>query len=330
MRLGKLERESLIKNVLAHFKPKRKELLLGPEFGVDFAVIRHGGAFLITSTDPITGVVEDIGWYSMHVSSNDVATSGNRPQFAEVLILLGEDEGDSRAEDIAKGLAKAASQLGVDIVGGHTERTRGLTHSVVATTAFSFAKSYVTAAGAKEGDYIVLTKTAGIEGTSILATARKERLGRLGRRVLSEARGLRRKLSVVKEAEVAFKTGHVDAMHDPTEGGVLGGLYEMSVGSGLGFVVYEEKIPLESCTRAVCGALKVDPLRLIASGSMLMAVERSHADCVTEVIRRTGTDATVIGRFTGRNRTLVKSSGAKEEVGETVLDELWRLTADEL
>jgi hydrogenase maturation factor len=98
----------------------------------------------------------------------------------------------------------------------------------------------------------------------------------------------------------------------------------------LGFVVYEEKIPLESCTRAVCGALKVDPLRLIASGSMLMAVERSHADCVTEVIRRTGTDATVIGRFTGRNRTLVKSSGAKEEVGETVLDELWRLTADEL
>jgi hydrogenase maturation factor len=281
---------------------------------------------MITSADPITGEVGEVGWYSVHVSCNDVATSGNRPQFLETVVMAGENEGDRRLEDITKGIARAAKSVGADVVGGHTERTPGLTHSIVVTTAFAFAKSYVTAAGAREGDAIVLTKTAGIEGTSILASVFEDKLSALGRRTLKEGRRLNRQLSVVDEAEAAFRAGGVHAMHDPTEGGILGGLYEMGVGSGLGFRVEEAKIPLAESTKEIVSALGVDPLRLIASGSMLMAVAPESLEKVLTAIEAAGVGSTVVGSFGGKERLLLKRGGGSERVDETVLDELWRLT----
>jgi len=325
MRVGKLDRKTLETAVLRHFKKARKELLLGPEFGVDVAVIRTPSGYLITSTDPITGQVADVGWYSVHVSCNDVATSGNRPQFVETVVMVGEDEGDERIESISKGIARAAKAVGADVVGGHTERTPGLSRSIVVTTAFAFAKDYVTAAGAKEGDAIILTKTAGIEGTSILAAQFEDRLAALGRRTIAEGKNLDKLLGVVDEGEAAFGSGGVHAMHDPTEGEVLGGLYEMGVGSGLGFRLEEAKIPLARSTREIAGALGADPLRLIASGSMLMAVAPDGVEAALAAVEAVGVDATVVGRFGGKERLLLKKDGSRERVDETVLDELWRL-----
>jgi hydrogenase expression/formation protein HypE len=327
-RVGKLDRETLVRDVLSQFKTRRKELLLGPVFGVDVAVIRCPSGYLITSTDPITGEVDDIGWYSVHVSCNDVATSGNRPQFVETVIMMGENEGDERASEISRGIARAAKQVDVDVVGGHTERTAGLDHSIVVTTAFAFAEGYVTAAGAKEGDSVVLTKTAGVEGTSILASIHERKLSALPRRTLNEGKRMSRQLSVVDEGEAAFKEGGVHAMHDPTEGGVLGGLYEMGVGSGLGFTIQESKIPLAECTKDIARELGVDPLRLIASGSMLMAVEPRRVAGVLRAVKAVGVDAAVVGSFGGDERVLVKRDGRREKVDETVLDELWRIVED--
>jgi len=327
-RVGKLDRETLERDVLGHFKTTRKELLLGPVFGVDVAVIRCPSGYLITSTDPITGEVDDIGWYSVHVSCNDVATSGNRPQFVETVIMMGEGEGNGRAAEISKGIARAAKQVDVDVVGGHTERTPGLGRSIVVTTAFAFAEGYVTAAGAKDGDSIVLTKTAGIEGTSILASMTKGRLTHLARRTVNEGKRLSRLMSVVDEGEAAFREGGVHAMHDPTEGGILGGLYEMGVGSGLGFTIEESRIPLAECTMEITGELGVDPLRLIASGSMLMAVAPGRVSGVLRAVKAVGVDAAVVGRFGGGERILVKRDGSRERVDETVLDELWRIVEE--
>jgi hydrogenase expression/formation protein HypE len=324
LRVGKLDRETLERNVLRRFHATRKELLLGPVFGVDVAVVKSRRGYLISSTDPITGDVDDIGWYSVHVSCNDVATSGNRPQYIETVILLAEEERDERASEISDGIARAAKQVGADVVGGHTERTPGLGRTIVVTTAFAFAKAYVTAAGAKAGDSILLTKTAGVEGTSILASMKEAELRHLRRGVVAEAKRMNMEMSVVDEAEAAFATGAVHAMHDPTEGGVLGGLYEMGVGSGLGFVVDESKIPVAACTKEVTGALGVDPLRLIASGSMLLAVPPSGAKEVLKAIGGAGVEAAVIGRF-GGDRRVIKRGGRSEPVDETVMDELWRV-----
>lgn len=327
-RVGKLDRETLERDVLGHFKTTKKELLLGPVFGVDVAVIRCPSGYLITSTDPITGEVDDIGWYSVHVSCNDVATSGNRPQFVETVIMMGENEEDGRAAEISKGIARAARQVEADVVGGHTERTPGLSHSILVTTAFAFANGYVTAAGAKEGDSIVFTKTAGIEGTSILASLLEGRLSALARRTVNDGKRLSRLMSVVDEGEAAFREGGVHAMHDPTEGGVLGGLYEMGVGSGLGFRIEESRIPLAESTKEITGELNVDPLRLIASGSMLMAVTPGRVAGVLRAVKGVGVDATVVGRFGGSERVLLRRNGSAEKVDETVLDELWRVVGE--
>jgi len=242
--------------------------------------------------------------------------------------MMGEVEGDERAEGIAEGMARAARQVRADIVGGHTERTPGLSHSIVATTAFAFVDEYVTAAGAKEGDAIVLTKMAGMEGTSILAAMFKERLSTLGRRTLNEARCLSERMSVVDEAEAAFATGGVHAMHDPTEGGVLGGLYEMGVGSGLGFQLDEGSIPIAKSTKEITARLGVDPLRLIASGSMLMAVAERKVPDVLRAVREAGVEASVVGAFGGSEGTLLRKDGSREKVDETIQDELWRMAGE--
>jgi len=328
MRIGKLDRRTLEKSVLRHFAKAGGDLLLGPAFGVDVGVMRSPSGYLVTSTDPITGEVDDIGWYSVHVSCNDVATSGNRPQYVETVVMVGEGEDDRRIEEISKGIAKAAKSVGARVVGGHTERAPGLDHSIVVTTAFAFANGYVTADGARDGDYILLTKTAGIEGTSILASAMGSKLSVLGGATLREGRDLSRRISVVAEGEAAYRSGGVHAMHDPTEGGVLGGLYEMGAGSGLGFRVEEAKIPLAKSTREITSSLRVDPLRLIASGSMLMAVDPGSLGEVLAAVRRVGVRATPIGRFEGEERILQKRGGGRERVDETVLDELWRLMRD--
>ena len=199
-----------------------------PGAGLDFAAVRLGSGFLLVSADPVTGVAKNVGEYAMQVTANDIATSGNRAQFAEVVILLPEKSSEASLRAVAEQLDSCAKRLGVSIVGGHTEVTLGLWRPVVEVTAFSFAKKYVSAGGAKSGDAIMMTKTAGIEGTAVLAGTSRVLGGRVRPEVAKRAAGFLSRLSVVDEAVKAFRTGRVRAMHDCTEGGVLGGGFEMS------------------------------------------------------------------------------------------------------
>ncbi|MDA4135303.1 MAG: AIR synthase family protein [Thaumarchaeota archaeon] len=325
--LGKLPPEILKRYLLGMVGAPSKDLLVAPSIGVDFGVVRVGpgsSLSLIVSSDPVTGVEERIGGYAVNVSANDVATSGNRPRFLQSVILLPEDADEKMVARISTEMSRTAKGLGITIVGGHTELTPGLKRPIVMTTVFAFAESYVTAADAREGDSVMLTKSAAIEGTAILAS---EAPG-LDPALVRRARGYSRKLSVVEEAVAAYGTGRVHAMHDCTEGGVLGAAYEMSYASGLGFELIEEKVPVSRETRGVCSALSLDPLRLISSGALLLSVEEGAEEEVSEVIRRkAGTRTTVVGRFRGRGgkRTLVLRNGTRERVGEPPADELWRV-----
>ena len=201
---------------------KSDRILMGPEAGVDFGVIKLNGCYMIVSSDPITGVASNVGWYAVNVSGNDVATSGNRPEFMESIIMLPEDSTEADLTKLADEMHRAADELGISIVGGHTELTPGLARPIIVVTAFSFVKGYVSSAGAQDGDKILMTKTAGLEGTAVLARE-SDRLGiRLGRSLVERAKRLEEQLSVVPEAVAAYGTGAVHGMHDCTEGGVLG------------------------------------------------------------------------------------------------------------
>lgn len=279
-----------------------------PLAGLDFAAIKVGRGFMIVSADPVTGVVDEIGRYAICVSANDVATSGNRPQFAETVVLLPEGADFGLAKRIALQMHEESKRLGISIVGGHTEVTPGLSRPIVAVTSFSFVDAYVSSRDAKEGDTIMMTKTAGLEGTAVLTGSRR----------------FLRSISVVDEAAAAYATGSVHAMHDCTEGGVLGAVFEMSLASGVGFELEAAGVPVSPETRSLCRRLKLDPLKLIGSGALLLAVPPGKEEKVAEKLSPLA-GVTEVGRFTKKGRYLVDRKGGKTPVREAPEDELWRV-----
>lgn len=303
-----------------------KLLVTPPRAGLDFAAIRLGRNFVIMSADPITGVVSEIGRYAVVVSANDVATSGNRPQFLESVVLLPGGSTAGNVAEIAKEIHLAAKELGITIVGGHTEVTPGLSRPIVITTAFSFVSKYVSSGGARAGDTMMMTKTAGLEGTAALARELGPPRGIVPSGVAMKAKRLLGRISVVGEAEAAFKTGRVNAMHDCTEGGVLGAAYEMSIASGVGFILDEGAIPVAPETEAICRLLSLDPMKLIGSGSLLIAARRGSEKRLQRALDGICRVSTV-GHFTDRKRVLLKKDGSETRVSSAPEDELWRALA---
>ena len=294
-----------------------------PKAGLDFAAIRLKDGFMVVSADPITGISEDIGYFAVKVSANDVATSGNKPQFAELVVLLPERSTVADVAKIARQIHEAAKESGITIVGGHTEVTPTLHHPIVAVTVFSFVKEYVTSGGAKDGDAIVMTKTAGLEGTAELLRKKGVFPRPLDLATTSEASRMIRSVDITREAVAGFRTGRVHAMHDCTEGGVLGAVYEMSVASGVGFRLLEGAVPVAPLTRKVCGKLSLDPLKLIGSGSLLLAVAKGSEAAVKRAL--SPTRVTKIGEFCKGPRVLVGVAGTELVVREAPEDELWRV-----
>lgn len=324
--LGKLPPDVMERYLFGMTGARSAKVVVEPSFGLDFGVLRMDGGsgrYLIVSSDPITGVTERAGWYAVNVSANDVATSGNRPEFLQSVILLPEHASERDVKALSSEMNDTAKELGIAIVGGHTELTPGLHRPIVVTTAFAVAESYTTAAGAREGDTLVMTKTAGVEGTAIIGTDPRFN-GRLDRRTVAMARRQFDLLSVVDEAVGAYETGAVHAMHDCTEGGVVGALYEMAVASGLGLEVEAEEIPVAPATAKISSAAGVDPLRLISSGTLLIAVEEGREPEVLDAVRSAGSTAKAIGTFRGGRVVLMR--GARAEVVEgPPKDEIWRL-----
>lgn len=327
---GKIPLEVLKKSVLGYTGFGSSDVIIGPELGVDFGVIKIGQQYLIVSSDPITGTDDEIGWYSVNSSANDVATSGSRPRFLTSVLLLPYGANYKSIEAIAKQIDNAAKNLEITVLGGHTEITPGIQRSIAIITAFGITDRYVTAKGAKEGDAILMTKTAGIEGTSILSRLFKNNLDNIENELLNEASLLISKISVVKESLEIFSTGGINAMHDPTEGGILGGLYEMSIGSGIGFSVKIDNIPVARSTSAICSNLNIDPLKLAGSGALLAAVKPEYIDIVLKKLENIGIQGNIIGRFRGKNREYVKGSGSIKEAETQISDELWRLVGKRL
>ena len=326
--LGKVPAEVLQKMVIQSLVPD-KDVVVGPEIGVDFAVVDLDGKYLIVASDPITGVQSNIGWYAVNVCANDVATSGSRPRFLETVILLPRGAKSLLVGEISQQISSAASKLQMSIIGGHTELTQGIDRPIVVVTAMGFADKFVTSRDVREGDVMMVTKTAAIEGTAILATAFKDKLVTYDSSIMKKVDASRSKISVVEDAVTAFETGFIHAMHDPTEGGILGGAYEMSVSSKVGFEILEEDVPIASETKTICEVLNIDPLKLISSGSLLMAVDPEGVEDVRLALRKSGIDATEVGRFREQRRILTRKDGYKESVNESPVDELWITMGDD-
>jgi len=307
---------------------KREEVVLGPSAGFDGAVINIGDKSLIVSMDPITGAVERIGWLVVNINANDIATFGVEPTLFSSCILLPERGERKTLETICAQMDEAAKDLGIAIIGGHCEVTLDLTNPIVIGCAMGIAEKgkYVTAGDAKPGDKLILTKSAGIEGTAILAAEKEEQLKKaVNSTLFQRAKKFYNKISVVKDALIAVKTGGVHAMHDPTEGGVSGGIREMAEASNVGFQVYEEKIPIQPETQKICDYFKIDPLQLISSGALLISAEPEFAEKIVRELKQNQIDASVIGEFlqNKREHKIIRKDGTIQTLPRPVSDYLW-------
>jgi len=329
---GKIPLKILKEVVFRNLGARREEVVLGPSAGIDAAVVNVGDKSLITSMDPITGALERIGWLAVNINANDVSTFGVEPAFFLSCILLPEKADKKGVEVISFQMNKAAKDLGMAIIGGHCEATPGLTVPIVIGCAMGTTEkgNYVTAAGARAGEKIIMTKTAGIEGTAILASDRVNKLTKImDPSTLKKAGEFFKMISVVREASIAFKTGGVRAMHDPTEGGIVGAIHEMADASGLGVKIIEKKIRVQPETMKICKFYQIDPLQLIASGSLLIAAKHGSADRITRALAMESIPAEIIGEFTPsrQDRTIIRKNGKVESLERPTTDHLWQALA---
>jgi hydrogenase expression/formation protein HypE len=329
---GKVPTEVLEEIVFKNLGAKRDDVVLSPSIGEDAAIVKSGNQILALSSDPITGAEEWLGWLAVHVSANDIATRGIQPRWFNSIIMLPKNSTTKLIEKICMQMDKAAKQLNIAITGGHCEITPGIEHPIVTGCAVGVAENgkYVISSGAKKGNCIILTKGTGIEGTAILASDRKEQLMKVfDESFVKKAENFFQKISVVKDALTAFRTGGVSAMHDPTEGGVAGGLHELADAANVDFQIYEERILIPEETSKICAHYEIDPLQLISSGSLLIIAKIEKTDKILSNLSRNNIQASIIGEITesASGRVFVTKTGETAELTRPASDHLWTALA---
>src|SRR3990170_7069390 len=308
----------LLDRLLKRYTSKASSVIVGPSIGIDAAVIDFAGDYLIAKTDPITFVAEDIGLYAININANDIAAMGGNPRWFLAAILLPEKKTTPRmVERIFSQLSKACQDLDISLCGGHTEITFGIDRPIVIGHMLGEVKkkNLVTAAGAKVGDDILITKGIAIEATSILGRKKEKVLRRrFSQRFINRCQETIRRpgLSVLKDAQTAMRCGKVHAMHDPTEGGLASGLHELAIASKVGILVDKETIPVLPECRRLCDHFGIDPIGAIASGALLITLHPRNTKRVIEGLGKEGIKATVIGRV------MAKRDGIKIREGEKV------------
>lgn len=320
MRLGKLDNETLNRIVLSKLKHVRSEVVCAPSVGVDCAAVDLGGRLAVLSTDPITSAAKNIGRLTVQVSCNDAAAAGAEPVGLLVTLLAPPSATIEELNVVTDELAQTAALEHVEILGGHTEITDSVTRIVTCATVLAKAgeRGVITPGGMKEGDSLILTKHAGLEGASIIASEFKQRLHGVTQDELMTACGFVERVSVVKEGLLAAAFG-ATAMHDVTEGGVLGAAWEMAYAAGCGVVIDPAKIPVHPVTKKLCKKLSLDPLRLISSGCMLIA--SANGEALVEKLAEVGVEAAVIGYAQGKDARLVDGTS----IAPPEADELYKL-----
>ena len=302
---GKLDSDMLRQIVFDKITYRNDDVKVRPGIGEDCALIDFGDYDCVMSTDPISSTVSDIGRLAIHITCNDIASNGIQPLGIMLTCLLPEGTTDADVEEIMEQAGTTAAEVGVEIIGGHTEITPAVRQPVIVSTAIGKAPAGTSQDGndMKPGDFIMMTKAVGLEGTGIIACDHEEELaaacGPGGERLVSDEEIAKAKsfldlVSVVPEGVAAGKVG-THGMHDITEGGILGAVWEMCQISGTGAEVWEDAMPVKPETGKICGQFDVDPLRLISSGSMIIIVPKDKKSEMEEAMKKAGVEASIIG-----------------------------------
>jgi hydrogenase maturation factor len=323
MKGGKFDDSVLKQMIFNHIKHKRDEVLVGSGTGIDSSIIDLKGDLLVVSTDPITAATANIGRLCANISCNDIAAAGAEPVAIFVTLLVPPDFELSDIEEIIEDLDAECKRLDIQLAGGHTEKTDAVTRLVLSATVIGRKREHLPQT-VYPGDVLIMTKGAAYEGSSIIASDYEDKLTEiLTKKQIDFLKNLISEISVLPESKIAIKH-HAKYMHDITEGGVLGAAWEMSQTVGCNVEIYCDEIFIYDETKSICGYLNIDPLRLISSGSMLIATNCKNAEKIIDELSKAGITARIIGSFTEGENFYIRQ-GKKYTLKEPAKDELYRI-----
>lgn len=299
--LGKVDRAFFDEHIYPNLGAQREDVRLGPQHGVDFGAIDIGERVLAVATDPVF-IMPSLGfdraaWFAFHVLMSDVAVSGLRPTHLSIDLNLPPEIGDDEFEALWTTIDAEATDLGVDIVTGHTGRYAGCNYPMVGggtTLGVGDPADLVRPDGARAGDKVLVTKGPAIEATGLLAI-QFEGILDLPDEALEAAKDRFYDMSPVEDALTAAAAGPVTAMHDATEGGIYGGLHEIARAGDVRIDADREAIPVLDGVEETCAAFDIDPWISISEGTLLLAVEESGAEDVLGALDKEGIPAAIIG-----------------------------------
>ncbi|MFY9273461.1 MAG: AIR synthase family protein [Thermacetogeniaceae bacterium] len=330
--IGKVNDGFFTKAILPNTGAAAAEVIVGPRMGVDAGIVRVGDQYMAIAEDPIfpgpTTSPEDFGWITVHIGASDVAVMGIKPQFMTYTLLLPPGTGEDYISRLVKSISENACELGISIVGGHTGFYDAVNIPIIGgITVWGMGKDYVSPAGAKAGDLLIITKGAAIEAAGILAQELGDELlaAGLSKELLERAKGRFWEMTVVRDAEIAMAAGGVHAMHDATEGGLARGLWEVAEASRVGLRVERKLVPVPQDIQAVCEHFKLDPFEVISEGTLIIACEPTIADTIIGDFRKEGIDAAVIGEVVplAEGRSWINQHGSKEDLLPPAVDLFW-------
>lgn len=326
MNVGKVPESVLKRSIIKQIKTKRPEIITGAAVGEDCAAIRlEDGEVYVTSTDPITGTSHEIGALAVHVTANDIASAGAEVIGVMLSVLLPDGTEEEELKSIMKQVEETCHELNIQTIGGHTEVTRVVNQPVITVTGIGkvLRDKLVTTGGARPGDDVVVTKWIGLEGTSIIAREMKDvLLGRFNPSFVDKAADFIKYLSVVPDSAVAVKH-NVTAMHDVTEGGIFGALWEVAEASRTGLRIDLRSIPVRQETIEICEVFGINPYQLISSGSMLITSPNGHE--IADELKEAGINAAVIGKVTEGNDRILINGEETRYLEPPRADELYRI-----
>ena len=326
MKAGKLKESVLKRSILKQLHTRKENVLAKPAVGGDYGAIEVAEELaVVVSSDPVTLTCDAIGSSAIMAACNDVACSGAKPTGVTITLLLPTVFNEEELRDLMKDMDRACEECGVDILSGHTEVTRVVKEPVVVVTAMGTIdkKSMVHSSQVRPGMDIVVTKWVGLEGTAILAKEREEELRtRYAKPFIDNAKVFGQMMSIIPEAAVAIRSG-AKAMHDASEGGIFGALWELAESAGVGLEIDLKKIPIRQETVEICEFFDLNPYKIVSGGCLLIATEDGNG-MVLE-LEKEGIPAVVIGKATDSNDRVLLNEDERRFLETTQTDELYNL-----
>ena len=335
--IGKISRKFFEENIINRIGAVRKDVTVPPRNGVDVGIIAINGSYMAVTTDPLyidrSFGFKKAAWFAFHILASDLFTSGIRASYMSIDLNLPEEITDEQFNEIWDVIHGECEKYGIEVVTGHTARYAGVSFPMVGgVTLMGVGDKYITTENASPGDVIIMARSCGLEASIILAYTFPEYVReKLGNNTLKAIQNKFYTMTCVPEELMAIDYGigdRITSMHDATEGGLLNSVYEIGYASGNGVTIKYNGIIIDNDIAAICSLFNINPMRSISEGTLLLTVKPEYANEFTEMLRKNGVNASIIGEVTEKARGMKLVQNGKESEINPEEDQLWGAVSD--